>query len=204
MIRESLRSEDGQIRALGRWEADEQRALIVGTPKDARPPPSPCRSRPPAGWPSPRLARGERAARVVRAPRPRAAAATPAYPTNPGPASKPGCTMGWLLRGSTTSRSRGEIASAADITTGEHPAIDCPLCGQVVRVHRHGNRFSFTCFGGHTDEEVAEALTPGVMLALRAVTENGAGPSAQHEGAPAVGCGRRAAAVLLRNLLGVA
>jgi putative DNA primase/helicase len=53
-------------------------------------------------------------------------------------------------------------------------AIGCPRCGQEVRVDRRGDGFRFSCRGGCTDNEVAFALDPAVMLELAANNGNGA------------------------------
>ncbi len=47
-----------------------------------------------------------------------------------------------------------------------YTATDCPLCGQEVRVDRHGDRFRFSCRGGCEDSVLSNALDPAVMLDL--------------------------------------
>ena len=52
-----------------------------------------------------------------------------------------------------------------DLQNGR-PGIDCPRCGQAVRVDRHGSTFRFKCYGGCTDDELTGLLDPAVMLEL--------------------------------------
>jgi hypothetical protein len=64
-------------------------------------------------------------------------------------------------------------------------AIDCPRCGQAARVDSRGKSFSFHCYGGCANSELAGSLDPAVLVELAATAPENGGPSADWlEGEP--------------------